>query len=225
MNSTLKTVISVFVLLLLLFLNTVKFILSPFFRAIFAARKALTIRTPDSRFAGLEKYGYTFQPNYAELPLGGGITLPRMHYVDEGPKDAQETVLCLHGEPSWSFLYRKMVPTLVQAGYRVVIPDFIGFGKSDKYTSPANYTHELHTASLRMLIDYLKLTNLTLVCQDWGGLTGLSVVKDIPDTFCSLVIMNTGLPIGDVAGDDMGAPDQEKKSILKTLKSGGFTDF
>ena len=120
-----------------------------------------------------------------------------MHYIDEGPKEGSKTILCLHGEPSWSFLYRKMVPVLVRAGYRVVVPDFIGFGKSDKYTNPNNYTHELHMATLRLLLDHLGLSeNVILVCQDWGGLTGLSVVKDMKDTFEALVIMNTGLPTG-----------------------------
>lgn len=91
---------------------------------------------------------------------------------------------------------RKVVPVLVDAGYRVVVPDFIGFGKSDKYTDPSLYTHELHCLVLRKLLDHLRLTEVTLVCQDWGGLTGLSVVKDAPDIFSSLVIMNTGLPTG-----------------------------
>lgn len=113
-----------------------------------------------------------------------------------GPRDAKETILCLHGEPSWSFLYRHMIPGLVQAGYRVIAPDFIGFGKSDKYTFPESYSHELHTQSLRLLLDYLNVSGLTLVCQDWGGLTGLSVVKDSPQFFSRLVIMNTGLPAG-----------------------------
>ena len=121
---------------------------------------------------------------------------PRMHYVDEGPRDAQETILCLHGEPTWSFLYRYMIPLLANAGYRVIAPDFIGFGKSDKYSSMDNYTHEMHMTSLRQLIEALELKNITLVCQDWGGLTGLSVVKDIPEHFSHLVIMNTGLPDG-----------------------------
>lgn len=93
-----------------------------------------------------------------------------------------------------------MVPILTNAGYRVVVPDFIGFGKSDKYTSMENYTHEMHTSCLRMLIDHLKLKDITLVCQDWGGLTGLSVVKDMPDSFSALVLMNTGLPDGSQPG-------------------------
>ena len=133
--------------------------------------------------------------------------MPRMHYIDEGPKEGSKTILCLHGEPSWSFLYRKMVPVLVQAGYRVIVPDFIGFGKSDKYTNANNYTHEMHMATIRLLLDHLGLgENVTLVCQDWGGLTGLSVVKDMKDTFEALVIMNTGLPTGgaDKAMDEGG---------------------
>ena len=154
----------------------------------------LVVRTPESRFSGLDRAGYDFEPNYVSFPLGGGVSLPRVHYLDEGPRQRGEggrTILCLHGEPSWSFLYRKMVPVLAAAGYRVIVPDFIGFGKSDKYTSADNYTHELHTATVRLLLDHLGIrSNVTLVCQDWGGLTGLSVVKDMPDTFEALVLMN-----------------------------------
>ena len=96
----------------------------------------------------------------------------RMHYIDESNENIQVkgTILCLHGEPSWSFLYRKMIPPLVQAGYRVVVPDFIGFGKSDKYVDMSNYTHEMHLFCLKHLMDALDLReNITLVCQDWGG--------------------------------------------------------
>ena len=95
-----------------------------------------------------------------------------------------------------------MIPTFVKAGYRVIAPDFIGFGKSDKYTSMDNYNHEMHMATLRLLIEHLDLQNMTMVCQDWGGGTGLCVLKDIPERFSSVVIMNTGLPTGDVSGDD-----------------------
>lgn len=154
------------------------------------------VRTPEECFKGLEAVGYTFRPNYVELPIGGGKTLPRVHYIDEGPRDATETILCLHGEPSWSFLYRHMVPGLVRAGYRVVVPDFIGFGKSDKFTFPESYTHDMHCMTLRLLLDHLRLRNITLVCQDWGGLTGLPVVRDCSQLFSRLVIMNTGLPTG-----------------------------
>lgn len=154
------------------------------------------VRTPEERFQGLDAIGYTFKPNYIELPVGGGKTLPRVHYVDEGPRDAKETILCLHGEPSWSFLYRTMIHGLVKAGYRVIAPDFIGFGKSDKFIYPESYSHDLHTQTIRLLLDHLGVNDVTLVCQDWGGLTGLSVVKDSPHFFSRLVIMNTGLPAG-----------------------------
>lgn len=153
------------------------------------------VRTPEERFCGLEAVGYAFKSHYVALPIGGGKTLPRVHYVDEGPRDG-EIILCLHGEPSWSFLYRHMIQRLVKSGFRVIAPDFIGFGKSDKFTFPEAYSHELHTQTLRLLLDYLGVNDVTLVCQDWGGLTGLSVVKDSPHLFSRLVIMNTGLPAG-----------------------------
>lgn len=159
-------------------------------------RHPAVVRTPEECFNGLEAMGYTFKPNYVELPIGGGKTLPRVHYIDEGPRDATETILCLHGEPSWSFLYRHMVPGLVRAGYRVVVPDFIGFGKSDKFTCLESYSHEMHCMTLRLLLDHLRLRDITLVCQDWGGLTGLPVVRDCSHLFSRLVIMNTGLPVG-----------------------------
>lgn len=154
------------------------------------------VRTPEERFQGLEALGYTFKANYVELPIGGGKTLPRVHYIDEGPSDAKETILCLHGEPSWSFLYRHMIPVFTKEGYRVIAPDFIGFGKSDKFTYPDAYNHDLHRMTLRLLLDNLGVSNVTLVCQDWGGITGLSVVKDSPHFFSRLVVMNTGLPAG-----------------------------
>jgi len=196
------------VLPVLLVLHLVKYLLSPIYRLLRSSRVPTVVRTPESRFGGLEKLGYPFSPNYYSIDAGCGVTLPRVHYVDEGPKNGP-VVLCLHGEPAWSFLYRKMVPPLVAAGYRVVVPDFIGFGKSDKYTDPSHYTHELHCMVLRKLLDHLQLKEITLVCQDWGGLTGLSVVKDAPHLFSSLVIMNTGIPTGfDFA---------ERKDLLKLL--------
>jgi len=175
-------------------------------------RKPLVVRTPEERFANLDSLGYTYKPNYVELAIGGNKKLPRVHYIDEGPKNATETILCLHGEPTWSFLYRHMIPPLVDAGYRVIAPDFIGFGKSDKLTFQESYSHDLHTLTLRLLIDHLKLQNTTLVCQDWGGLTGLSVVKDSSDAFSRLVIMNTGLPCG-------------TKRLYSPLVIAGFTPF
>ncbi|MFV2090698.1 MAG: haloalkane dehalogenase, partial [Pseudomonadales bacterium] len=119
----------------------------------------------------------------------GGVL--RMHYVDEG---AGEVVLCLHGQPSWSYLYRKMIPLIVNAGYRVVAPDFIGFGKSDKPKARADYTYASHVAWLTALLENLDLTDITLICQDWGGLIGLRSAAESPDRFARIVAANTGLP-------------------------------
>lgn len=146
------------------------------------------LRTPESRFDDLARLGYPFAPNYLEI---GGL---RVHYVDEGPKDAQETILCLHGEPAWSFLYRKMIPTFSQAGYRIIAPDFIGFGRSDKLTHMGDYSHHLHTSTLISLVEKLDLKNITMVVQDWGGTTGLTSVEALEDRIKRLVIMNAGLP-------------------------------
>ena len=146
------------------------------------------VRTPDERFAHLP--GYPFEPHYAEL---AGLAGMRMHYVDEG---AGQPILCLHGEPSWSYLYRKMIPPLAAVG-RVIAPDFIGFGRSDKYTETDDYSFQMHRDALVGLLDALGLRDITLVCQDWGGLIGLRVTSELPDHFARLVIMNTGLPNGD----------------------------
>ena len=197
--SIIISLISVIVIIWLLIVYIYKVILSPFLRHFTSEPTPLVVRTPENLFAGLDTFGYNFAPNYFHFSLGGGVKSPRIHYVDEGNKDSRKTILCLHGEPSWSFLYRKMIPNFVSAGYRVIALDFIGFGKSDKYTSPDNYTHELHAATVRHLIDELHLKDIVLVCQDWGGLIGLSVVKDMPDHFSDIVVMNTGLPIGGLA--------------------------
>lgn len=143
------------------------------------------IRTPDERFADLP--GFPYQPHYVEV---NGL---RMHYVDEGQG---EIILCLHGEPSWSFLYRKMIAILSRS-YRVVAPDFIGFGRSDKFTERHEYSFKMHHDSLVGFIEATALTDITLVVQDWGGLLGLTVAAEKPDLFKKLVIMNTGLPTGD----------------------------
>lgn len=143
------------------------------------------IRTPDERFADLP--GFPYQPHYVEV---NGL---RMHYVDEGHG---EIILCLHGEPSWSFLYRKMIAILSRS-YRVVAPDFIGFGRSDKFTERHEYSFKMHHDSLVNFIEATALTDITLVVQDWGGLLGLTVAAEKPDMFKRLVIMNTGLPTGD----------------------------
>ncbi len=143
------------------------------------------IRTPEERFENLPDYD--FRPNYKT------IGECRVHYVDEG---AGEVVLCLHGEPSWSFQYRRMIPLLAR-NHRVVAPDFIGFGKSDKYTEMAEYSFQMHRDTLVEFLDALELNDITLVCQDWGGLVGLRVASELPDRFARLVIMNTGLPTGE----------------------------
>lgn len=155
------------------------------------------VRTPDERFADLRGYG--FAPNYAEVARGdeAGSTL-RVHYLDEGPANAAETVLLLHGEPSWSYLYRTMIPVLVAAGHRCVAPDLVGFGRSDKPTERSDYTYAGHVEWLRaLLFDHLDLRGVTLVCQDWGGLLGLRLVGEHADRFARVVAANTFLPTGD----------------------------
>ncbi len=152
------------------------------------------LRTPDERFANLS--GYPFQPHYADVADGEGGTL-RMHYVDEGPRGSAPVVL-LHGEPSWSYLYRKMIPVLVSAGHRCIAPDLVGFGRSDKPAERESYTYARHVAWLRELVfDRLDLSHITLVCQDWGGLLGLRLVAEQEGRFDRVVAANTFLPTGD----------------------------
>ena len=156
-----------------------------------------TLRTPDDRFEGLS--GYPFEPHYAEIdaepgdPDGGTI---RVHYFDEGPADAAP-VLLMHGEPSWSYLYRHMVPVLVAAGHRVIAPDLVGFGRSDKPTEMADYTYARHVEWMRQLLfDHLDLHDITYFGQDWGGLIGLRLVALEPDRYARVAVGNTGLPTG-----------------------------
>jgi haloalkane dehalogenase len=151
------------------------------------------LRTPDDRFADLP--GFPFAPNYVEVPDGEGGYL-RMHYLDEGPPDA-DPVLLLHGEPSWCYLYRKMIPPIVNAGYRAIAPDLIGFGRSDKPTKRQDYTYQRHVDWLTAFIETIDLRNTTLVGQDWGGLIGLRLVAENPDRFARVVAANTFLPTGD----------------------------
>lgn len=147
-----------------------------------------TIRTEDSRFEKLPDYD--FEPHYV------GIDGLRMHYVDEGPADAAP-VLLLHGEPSWSYLYRKMIPLIASAGSRVIAPDLIGFGKSDKPTAQADYSYSGHVAWMREFIKALDLSDITLFCQDWGSLIGLRVAAENPDRFARIAVGNGGMPTGD----------------------------
>jgi len=146
------------------------------------------LRTPESRFNDLP--GYEFESHYVDID---GL---RMHYVDEGPSDA-DPVLLLHGEPSWSYLYRKMIPPLAAAGHRVIAPDLIGFGKSDKPTSQSDYSYAGHVEWMRQFIESLNLNNITLFCQDWGSLIGLRVAAENEARFARIALGNGGLPTGD----------------------------
>jgi haloalkane dehalogenase len=147
------------------------------------------VRTPDSRFENLP--GYAFEPNYADVE---GL---RVHYVDEGPGGADPVVM-LHGEPSWSFLYRKMIPIIGGAGHRAIAPDLVGFGRSDKPTRRDAYSYAAHVEWMRcLLFDRLRLRDITLVCQDWGGLIGLRLVAEHMDRFARVVAANTLLPTGE----------------------------
>ena len=147
-----------------------------------------SLRTPDDRFANLP--GYNFEPHYAEVD---GM---RMHYLDEGPREAAPALL-LHGEPSWCYLYRKMVPILAAEGHRVLAPDLIGFGRSDKPVQREDYSYQRHVDWMAALVRTLNLLDITLFGQDWGGLIGLRVLADNPDRFARVVVANTGLPTGD----------------------------
>ncbi|MFT7044345.1 MAG: haloalkane dehalogenase [Candidatus Azotimanducaceae bacterium] len=160
------------------------------------------VRTPDDRFANLE--GFPFQPHYVDINDGDGASL-RMHYLDEGPATG-ELILCLHGQPTWSYLYRKMIPILTSAGYRVIAPDLVGFGRSDKPTQRSDYTYANHVAWLEQFVNTLDLTQITLMCQDWGGLIGLRVLTQNTDRFARVVVANTGLPDAKGIPDEMAAP-------------------
>ena len=142
------------------------------------------LRTPDDRFENIE--GYPFQPNYIDIQ---GL---RIHYLDEGPQDAAPIFL-LHGEPTWSYLFRKMIPVLTDAGHRVIVPDMVGFGKSDKFVSIDDYSYQHHVDVMSELVRRLNLKETTFVGHDWGGLVGLRVVAEMPDRFAQVVVTNTGL--------------------------------
>ena len=148
------------------------------------------LRTPDERFAGLPDWPYA--PCYGEF---AGL---RVHHIDEGPRDAPVTALCLHGNPSWAYLYRRMIPVFTSAGLRVVAPDLIGFGRSDKPVESAAHRWDLHLGMLSDLVLRLDLRNVMLVCQDWGGLFGLTLPAAMPERFTRLLVMNTALGTGSV---------------------------
>jgi haloalkane dehalogenase len=164
--------------------------------------KIEALRTPDERFVGLP--GFNFVPHYVE-GLAGYDGL-RLHYVDERPvSPSGRTVLCLHGQPTWCYLYRKMIPVFAAAGHRVVAPDFFGFGRSDKPVADDVYTYDFHRGMLMRFIEALDLTRVTLVVQDWGGLLGLTLPMEYPQRIERMIVMNTGLGIGRSPGPGFDA--------------------
>jgi haloalkane dehalogenase len=150
------------------------------------------LRTPESRFEGLKDYD--FEPRYTTITAADGAAL-RIHAVDAGPPSA-DPVLLMHGEPSWSYLYRHMIPGLAAKGHRVVAPDLIGFGRSDKPSALADYTYEAHVQWMSDWLCAVDLQRITLFCQDWGGLIGLRLVAAFPERFARVIVANTGLPVG-----------------------------
>jgi pimeloyl-ACP methyl ester carboxylesterase len=176
-------------------------------------------RTPDSYFSDLPDY--PFDPHYVDdLPGYEGL---RVHYLDDGPKDSDRVFLCLHGQPTWSFLYRKMIPVFLESGARVICPDWLGFGRSDKPVEDDVYTFHFHRNMMVELIQRLDLQKVTLVCQDWGGILGLTIPKDMPERFERLLVMNTAIPVGQSPGAGFDAwraynrsqPDMDIASLMK----------
>ncbi len=181
-----------FVLVLLLVILVVAAVLVVSLQADEHWQKAEVIRTPDSAFENLADY--PFKPNYIDS-LGY-----RIHYLDEGPRDGQ-VVLLMHGQPSWSYLYRHMIPLLTDAGFRVIAPDNVGFGKSDKPLKPTDHSYQMHVDVMSQFVEAIDLKDATLFAQDWGGLIGLRVVEQQPDRFARIMISNTALPaMGGVRG-------------------------
>jgi len=176
------------------------------------------LRTPDERFRDLP--GFDFAPNYLQVPDGEGDSL-RVHYLDEGPRMA-EPILLMHGEPSWCYLYRIMIPLLTDAGYRAVAPDLVGFGRSDKPTEMNDYTYQRHVDWMQALLDHLDLSRITLVCQDWGGLIGLRLATDHPERFARVVVANTGLPTGDHPMSDAFSAWREYSRTAPEFHVGGI---
>ncbi|HEV7193640.1 MAG TPA: haloalkane dehalogenase [Jatrophihabitantaceae bacterium] len=177
------------------------------------------VRTPDERFANLPDFAY--QPHYADIPSQDGDTL-RIAWVEAGPPDA-EPVLLLHGEPSWSFLYRTMIPVLAGAGHRVIAPDLIGFGRSDKPAERSDHSYARHVEWMRSLVaDVLDLRRITLVGQDWGGLIGLRLAAENPDRIARIVTANTGLPTGDQPMPEIWHQFREAIQTAPTIDVGRF---
>jgi haloalkane dehalogenase len=171
------------------------------------------LRTPEERFSDLP--GYSFEPHYVEVD---GL---RIHYVDEGPRDA-EPVLMMHGEPSWSYLYRKMIPVIKAAGYRALVPDLVGFGQSDKPARREDYTYQRHVDWMRGFLEALDLKGITLVGQDWGGLIGLRLAAEHEERFARIVAANTGLPTGDITMGEAFLRWQRYSQSVPVFHAGGI---
>ncbi|WP_296597548.1 haloalkane dehalogenase [Phenylobacterium sp.] len=178
------------------------------------------LRTPDARFEGLPDWPYA--PHYAEVTDADGTAL-RLHYVDEGPRDGA-VVLLMHGEPSWAYLYRHIIKGLAAKGRRVIAPDLIGFGRSDKPAKRTDYTYERHVAWTSQWLTGLDLKDITLFCQDWGGLIGLRLVAAFPERFAGLVIANTGLPAGGGMTDGFKAW-LEMSQTIPVMPIGGIVNM
>ena len=183
-----------------------------------------SLRTDDGRFANLP--GFNFAAQYIEgLPGYEGL---RIHYLDEGPPAADETFLCLHGQPTWSYLYRKMIPVFTAAGCRVIAPDLIGFGRSDKPVDETAYTFSFHRNMLLAFVRALDLRNVTLVCQDWGGILGLTVPPEMPERFARLLVMNTAIPVGEPVSEgfdrwrafNRSQPDLDIAALMERAQPG-----
>ena len=176
------------------------------------------LRTPDDRFDNLP--GYSFAPHYVDVPSGVGGSL-RVHFIDEGPSDAAP-VLMMHGEPSWCYLYRKMVPVITAAGFRAIAPDLPGFGRSDKPSKRTDYTYQRHVDWMTAFLEAIDLRNATLVGQDWGGLIGLRLVAENPDRFARVVAANTFLPTGDMPAGEAFLRWQKFSQETPTFHVGGI---
>ncbi|MFT6558936.1 MAG: haloalkane dehalogenase [Sneathiella sp.] len=176
------------------------------------------LRTPDSCFDNLT--GYSYKPHYLMIDDTEGGQL-RLHYVDEGAPDG-DVILLMHGEPSWSYLYRTMIPVFVSAGYRVIAPDLIGFGRSDKPADRKDYTYARHVAWMLDAFDQLAISDVTLFCQDWGGLIGLRLVAARPDKFARVVAGNTFLPTGDQKPSEAFFKWQEFSQTVPEFPAGGI---
>jgi len=179
------------------------------------------LRTPDACFANLPDY--SFAPHYVMVDDTEGGQL-RMHYLDEGHPQAP-VVLMLHGEPSWSFLYRKMIPLVVAAGYRVIAPDLIGFGRSDKPTEQSDYTHSRHILWVDSLLKQLQVKDMVLVCQDWGGLIGLRLVAEQPALFAGVVAANTMLPAFPLKHPNLRPAFSKWQQLRATVGFGSWFSF